>query len=89
MVIYQDTVITTSNGSRPSYHNNKDQQKEIVPKSGVKNGIMVVQSPHPTCSVIFQENVHDPDLNRDEFLRVNLKRILAPHIPRELTRKHG
>ena len=85
MVIYQDTVITTSNGSRPSYHNITDQVKEIVAKSGVKNGIVVVQSPHTTCSVIFQEYVHDTDFNGDEFLQVDLNRILDRIIPRELT----
>ena len=85
MIIYQDTVITTSNGSRPSYHNITKEVKEIVGKSGVKNGIVVVQSPHTTCSVIFQEYVHDTDFNGDEYLQVDLNRILDRIIPRELT----
>lgn len=47
MVIYQDTVITTSNGSRPSYHNITDQVKEIVAKSGVKTASWWYSPPTP------------------------------------------
>lgn len=85
MAIYQDTIVVQSNGNRPSYHNVTEQVKEIVAKSGIKNGICVVQSPHTTCSVIFEEYVHDTDFNGDEFLQVDLNRILDRIIPREKT----
>lgn len=85
MKIYKDTIHVTSNGSRPSYHNITDQVKEIVEKSGVFNGLCVVQSQHTTCSVIFEEYVHDTDFNGDEFLQVDLNRILDRIIPRETT----
>ena len=85
MVTYKETLILRSNGQRPTYHNITKQIKEIVEKSGVKNGICVVQSPHTTCSVIFEEFVHDTDFNGDEFLQVDLNRILDRIIPRELT----
>lgn len=85
MAIYKDTIITTSNGCRPSYHNITEQVREVVKKSGIKNGICVVQSPHTTCSVIFEEFVHDTDFNGDEFLQVDLNRILDRIIPRELS----
>ncbi len=35
--------------------------------------------------MIFQEYVHDTDFNGDEFLQVDLNRILDRIIPRELT----
>ncbi|MEG0394732.1 MAG: YjbQ family protein [Anaerorhabdus sp.] len=85
MKTYKETVILTSNGQRVTYHNITDQVKEIVNKSGVQNGIVVVQSQHTTCSVMFEEYVHDKDFNGDEFLQVDLNRILDRIIPRELT----
>ena len=85
MAVYKDTIITTSNGVRVSYHNITEQVKAIVEKSGIKDGICVVQSPHTTCSVIFEEFVHDTDFNGDEFLQVDLNRILDRLIPRELS----
>jgi len=38
--------------------------KEAVIKSGIKNGVCVVYTPHTTTSVILFENV-DPNLQRD------------------------
>lgn len=85
MAIYQDTIVVRSNGSRPSYHNVTEQVREIIQKSGIENGLCVVQSPHTTCSVIFEEYVHDTDFNGDEFLQVDLNRILDRIVPREKT----
>lgn len=85
MTTYKDTLILTSNGTRVTYHNVTEQVKAIVSKSGIKNGICVVQSQHTTCSVIFEEYVHDTDFNGDEYLHVDMNRILDKIIPRELT----
>ena len=85
MNIFMDTIHVTSNGMRPSYHNIRKEVNEIIEKSGVQNGLCVVQSQHTTCSVIFEEFVHDTDFNGDEFLQVDLNRILDRIIPRELT----
>jgi len=85
MSVYKETLILRSNGQRPTYHNVTKQVKEIVEKSGIQNGICVVQSQHTTCSVIFEEFVHDTDFNGDEYLQVDLNRILDRIIPRELT----
>jgi secondary thiamine-phosphate synthase enzyme len=41
-----------------------DIVKESVIKSGIKNGLCVVYTPHTTTSVILFENV-DPNLQRD------------------------
>lgn len=85
MKFYKETLALTSNGGRPTYHNITTQVKEIVAKSGVTNGMVVVQSQHTTCSVFFEEYVHDTDFNGDEFLQVDLNRILDHIVPRELT----
>ena len=85
MKIFKDVLELKSNGSRVSYHNITEQIKDIVKRSGIQNGICVVQSPHTTCSIIFEEFVHDTDFNGDEFLQVDLNRILDRIVPRELT----
>lgn len=85
MSIYKDTIVVTSNGNRPSYHNITEQVRKALAESGIQNGLCVVQSPHTTCSVIFEEFVHDKDFNGDEFLQVDLNRILDRLVPRERT----
>lgn len=85
MAIYSETLSLATCAGRVSYHNITEQVKEIVEKSGIKDGICVVQSPHTTCSVIFEEYVHDTDFNGDEYLQVDLNRILDRIVPRELT----
>ncbi|MCA5012940.1 MULTISPECIES: YjbQ family protein [unclassified Enterococcus] len=85
MKTYTKDLVLTSNGQRVSYHNITEQVKAAVAESGINNGLCVVQSPHTTCSVIFEEYVHDTDFNGDEFLQVDLNRILDKIIPRELS----
>lgn len=84
-MVYQDSIKVQSVGGRPSYHNITEDVRAIVAASGITNGICVVQSPHTTCSVIFEEYVHDTDFNGDEYLQVDMNRILDRIIPRELT----
>lgn len=85
MKTYTKDLILTSNGQRVTYHNITEEVKQAVKESELKNGICVVQSPHTTCSVIFEEYVHDLDFNGDEYLQVDLNRILDKIIPRELS----
>ncbi len=85
MKVHTSQLILRSNGKRVTYHNIIQQVKSIVEESGVTNGMCVVQSPHTTCSVIFEEYMHDTDFNGDEFLQVDLNRILDKIVPRELT----
>lgn len=85
MKFLKEQLTLTSNGNRVSYHNITEEVKTMVEKSGISNGICLVQSPHTTCSVIFEEYMHDTDFNGDEFLQVDLNRILDKIIPRELS----
>jgi len=84
-MIYQDTLHITTVEGRCSYHNITKEVKEVIEKSNIRNGICVVQSPHTTCSVILEEFVHDKDFNGDEYLQVDLNRILDRIVPRETT----
>lgn len=61
MKFAKDQLTLTSNGNRVSYHNITEQVKAIVEKSQITNGICLVQSPHTTCSVIFEEYMHDTE----------------------------
>lgn len=85
MTVYSEEIAVKSHGGRVSYLEITEPVKEIVEKSGIKNGMCLVQSPHTTCSVIFEEYVHDHDFNGDEFLQVDLNAILDKIIPRELS----
>ncbi|MFD2305492.1 YjbQ family protein [Enterococcus termitis] len=85
MKTYAKELILTSNGQRVSYHNITEEVKQTLKESQVTNGLCVVQSPHTTCAVIFEEHVHDTDFNGDEFLQVDLNRILDTIIPREVS----
>lgn len=85
MKVYSEELILRSNGKRVTYHNIKNQVLAAVTASGIKDGMCLVQSPHTTCSVIFEEFVHDRDFNGDEFLQGDLNRILDKMVPRELS----
>ncbi len=53
-------------GKKTEYINIKDEVFEFVRESGIRNGILNVQSAHTTCAVIFEEMVHDRDIKGDE-----------------------
>lgn len=85
MKFHTEQLILRSNGKRVTYHNIIKEVKRIIQESGIVNGMCVVQSPHTTCSVIFEEFMHDLDFNGDEFLQVDLNRILDRLVPREMS----
>lgn len=84
MQIYQEDI-NVKTQSRVTYINITDQVKAIVKKANVENGLVLVQTSHTTCSVLFEEFVHDKDFNGDEFLQVDLNNILDKIVPRELS----
>ncbi|WP_434520457.1 YjbQ family protein [Pediococcus sp. M21F004] len=84
MNVYQkDIKVTTED--RVTYKNITEEIKKIVKESQVSNGICLVQTSHTTCSVLFEEYVHDHDFNGDEYLQADLNNILDTLVPRELT----
>ncbi|MBL1229093.1 YjbQ family protein [Enterococcus sp. BWB1-3] len=85
MKIAEKELILRSNGRRVTYHNITEEIKKFLDENGVKNGICTVQSQHTTCSVIFEEFVHDLDYNGDEFLQADLNHVLDRIVPRELS----
>ncbi|WP_213356316.1 YjbQ family protein [Enterococcus casseliflavus] len=85
MKIISKEFTLRSNAHRVTYHNITEKIHTFLKDNAAKNGICTIQSQHTTCSVIFEEFVHDKDFNGDEFLQVDLNRILDKIVPRELS----
>ncbi|MEN6314594.1 MAG: secondary thiamine-phosphate synthase enzyme YjbQ [Clostridiaceae bacterium] len=81
MKIYRESIEVQSEGLHPTFHNVTAQVKEIVAKSGVKNGICVIYSHHTTCSVMIQECSHDKTYFGLEYLQQDLCNIMEKLIP--------
>lgn len=81
MTIYKETIQAQSHGTTPTYVNITPQVREAIKKSGIKNGTCTVISPHTTCSVFFEEFVHDFNEAGDEFIQEDLNKVLAKIIP--------
>lgn len=81
MAVYKETIKVKSHGGTPSYINITDEIRRVIGQSGVKNGICAVISPHTTCSVFFEEFVHDFNEAGDEFLQEDLNNVLKKIIP--------
>ena len=83
MAVYRETIGLMSHGRTPSYINITPQVKEAVAKSGIKEGIVTVISPHTTCSVFFEEFVHDVTEDGTEYLQADLDHVLQKIIPNQ------
>ena len=81
MAVYHDEIKLQSRDRQPHFHNVTDEVKEIVKKSGIKNGICVVYSHHTTCSVITQECSHDLNYWGREYMQVDLVNIMEKLVP--------
>ena len=70
MKIYKEQIDLRSHGTTPTFINITPQVKEAIAKSGIQSGIVTIISPHTTCSVFFEEFVHDLTEDGTEFLQV-------------------
>ncbi len=80
MPVYH-AVFNIVSDRRPTFHPVTDQVKEIVEKSGIKNGILIVFSQHTTCSVMIQEASDDVNYWGTELLMQDLVNVLEKIIP--------
>lgn len=81
MAVYKEQIDLVSHGGTPSFFDITPAVKEAIERSNIQNGICVVLTPHTTCSVFFEEFVHDYTENGDEFLQVDLNNVLRKIIP--------
>lgn len=80
-MVVQHELFRIHTEARPSFIDVTGQVKEIVSKSGVKEGIVVVFSQHTTCSVIIQEDSLDTTYNGVKYIHQDLLDILDKIIP--------
>lgn len=81
MTVYSANLTLTSNGNKVTYHEITTQVRKHVQESGISEGICVVNSPHTTCSVIFEEHSYDRDFYGYDYLQLDLNNLLEKLIP--------
>jgi thiamine phosphate synthase YjbQ (UPF0047 family) len=81
MKIYREEISLQSQSRHPTFHDITKQVNEIVARSGVKNGQVVIYSHHTTCSVMTQECSHDETYWGLEYLQQDLVEIMDRLVP--------
>ena len=66
---------------RVTFEDVTERVKDIVAKSGVKNGLVQVFSQHTTCSVMIQEDSHDADYWNEKLIMQDLNLVLEKIVP--------
>lgn len=82
MTTFHDVIELQTVQGRNSYHDLRDALIETVEKSKIKDGILVVSSAHTTCSLYFDETMHDVNFFGDEFLQVDINETMEKIAPR-------
>jgi len=80
-MVYQEKFKVQSRDHVCTFHNVTSKTREIVDKSGIKNGIAVVYSHHTTCSVTTQECAFDMSMTGLETLQQDLVDVFEKMIP--------
>lgn len=80
-MIYREEFKVQSKDHICTFHDVTPQTKEIVARSGIRNGIAVVYSHHTTCSVITQECAFDLSMTGLETLQQDLVNVMEGMIP--------
>lgn len=68
-MVYREEIVVQSNDKMPTFHNVTQKTKEIIERSKVKSGIVVVYSHHTTCCVITQEAAFDMSMTGLETMQ--------------------
>ena len=82
--IYHKQLNFETQGNKATYFEIRQDCRDFVQETGIQNGILIVQSPHTTCAVFFEEMVHDLDALGDEYLQADLNRGLNKMFPKQL-----
>ena len=86
-MVYREAIQVQSNDKIQTFHNVTAQAREIVARSGIKNGIVSVYSHHTTCAVITQEAAFDMSMTGLETLQQDFVECFESFLP--LQRKEG
>jgi secondary thiamine-phosphate synthase enzyme len=80
MSVFHEFFIIKSD-RRPTFDDVTDKVQEILQKSGIKNGILLVFSQHTTCSVMIQEDSDDVNYWGTKLVMQDLVNVLEKIIP--------
>ena len=81
MVFHKEIKIKTVSG-RTSYHDIQNDLVQIVESVDVRDGILVISTPHTTCSFYYEENMHDRNFYGDDFLQVDINNLMEKLAPK-------
>ena len=82
MIIHHDKITLNTIQGRPSYHDIRQELLDIVAASSISDGLLTVSSTHTTCSLYFDETIHDRNFFGDEYLQVDINNIMEKIVPR-------
>lgn len=77
-----DDIVVNTVSNRVSYHCITQSAEKIVKDSNIKNGILVLSSSHTTCSLFFEEYMHDKNYYGDEYIQVDINNIMEKLVPK-------
>lgn len=80
MAVYHEEFKIQSD-RRPTFHDITEQAQQILSRSGISNGILVVFSQHTTCSVMIQEDSDDVNFWGNKLIMQDLINVLEKIIP--------
>lgn len=80
MSVYTESFKIQSD-RRPTFHDVTERVEQILNRSGIANGILVVYSQHTTCSVMIQEDSHDENYWGNKFIMQDFINVLENIIP--------
>ena len=80
-MVYREEIKVMSQDKEITFHDVTAKTKEIVERSGIRNGIAVVYSHHTTCCVIMQECAFDMSMTGLETLQQDLVDVFEKIIP--------
>ena len=80
-MVYREAFQVQSNDKICTFHNVTQQVRDIVKKTGMQNGTVVVYSHHTTCAVITQECAFDMSMTGLETLQQDLVDVFEKLVP--------
>ena len=83
MAVNEEIGIQSDRG--PNFHDIEDQVADMVGKSGIKDGSVLVYSQHTTCSVLIQEQSDDVTYHGTQLILQDLVNVLTGLVPTCLT----
>lgn len=82
MKTYHNLIELHTVQGRNSFHDLREDLEKSVEESQIKDGILVVSSAHTTCSLYFDETMHDVNFYGDEFLQVDINEVMEKIAPK-------